>query len=1063
LGGVSLLKTIKVQNADSPESTALTARINSGIARLVSSQRDDGAWSWSGRHAAKADRYITSRAVWALSLAKRSGLSVPAGTLNAGTARLKTQFTSSSTSDREGQAIILHGLAQAGEADFAFANRLYRERNNLSVSGLLHLTLTLIELDRKEMATDLLELVDLPTTSSNGQTAAVLRCIPWMQSGVELRALHLLALEVLHPADKSAKETATWLMSARTGFRWQQEKANGPAVIALADWFARTKFNDEKYSLAISVNEKDVETIEFDPAVDGTRRVAIPAKLLLAGKPNKISMQLTGRGRFSYSAILTGSVAADKLKSTASDWRVVRYAEPAHRLLDGKVIPRGFNILVGGYKHFRNPLTQLPVGNKAEITLVVTRNNVRGTKDEQLDYLVVSEPIPAGAVVLEDSIRGSYERYEIGASEITFYLGDQPHPRAIRFTLVGHLAGQYQTVPTVVRSFYRPDKIAIASTQKLAVLTQGSKTADEYKLTPVELLEFGKRTLAKNENAEAAKHLTELFKAYRLNANVYKQVVQMLFKASLAIDNHRAIVDYFEIIKEKYPDVEIAFESIMKVATAYQELGEYERSYLVFRATIESAFERESQIAGFLDDRGEFVRSVEVMERLLGEYPAESYIAIATFALAGEVYTKAPECAGNKKLTDAGLTDVDLISSSIHIHDHILSTWPSDPAADRVSFSMANAVLDLKDYGQAIKLCDAFATRYPKSTLLDSFWYVIGYSQFALGEHEAALAMCKKVAETKRKDARTGAEIDAVNKWQAIYIMGQIYHSLGQPANAIQQYKKVKERFADAAEAISFFTRQEITLPEVSTIKPGADSKVQLKFRNVKAANIKVYRIDLLKFGLMQRNLNRITAINLAGIRPYHEMSVELGDGNDFKDRTQDLKLPLKEEGAYLVVGRGDNLYASGLVLVSPLVLEVQEDATSGRVRVTVKNQVTDKYLRGVLVKVIGSSNKDFNTGDTDLRGIFVADDIRGTSTIIARADGDRYAFYRGKTRLGPAPLPQAPPQRSPSQAPANRSSKSELLRNLMDSNGEIQRGNSLNYRNLLENSTQGVKAKAAF
>ena len=1065
LGGVSLQKTMQAQKEPSPESAALTARITSGIAQLVSNQRDDGAWSWSGRHVSKGDRYVTSRVVWALSLAKRASFVVPAQTLNAGVARLKSQFASSNTSDREGQAIILHGLAQAGAADFAFANRLYRERNSLSVSGLLHLALTLIELDRKEMSEDLLKLVDLPTDSTNGQTEAVLRCIPWMQSGVELRALHLMALAVLHPADMSAKATADWLMAARCGLRWSQEKSNGPAVVALSDWFSRTKFANEKYSLEISVNDKKVETIQFDPVVDGTRSVAIPQKLLVKDKPNKISMQMKGRGQFSYSAILSGYVAADQLKNTANDWQVSRYAEPAHRMLDGKIIPRGFNILTGRYSRFRNPLTQLPIGDKAEITLQVRRSNVRGTKDEQLDYLVITESVPAGTVVLKDSIQGSYERYELGAGQITFYLGNQPYPKDIHYTLVGHLAGQYRTVPTVVRSFYRPDRIAVASPQKLAVLDQGSATADKYRLTPVELFEFGKREQSKGQHA-AAGHLTSLFADYQLNAAVYKQVVEMLFPASLSIDNHRAVVDYFGIIKEKYPDVEIDFDSIMKVAQAYQELGEYERSYLVFRATIESAFERESQIAGFLDERQEFVRSVEVMERLLGEYPAESYTAIATFALAGEVYMKSPEVSKDAKLVKAGVTDVDLMSSSIHMHEHLLSTWPSDPAADRVSFSMASAVFDLEDYRQAIKLCDAFAKRYPDSTLLDSFWYVIGYSQFALGEHDTALAMCKEVAEAKRKDKSTGLSVDAANKWQAIYIMGQIYHSLGRPDDAISQYKKVKDRFADAAEAISFFTRQEISLPEVSTIKPKADGKVELKFRNVKEANIKVYRIDLLKFGLMQRNLNRITAINLAGIRPYHEMSIKLGDGSDFKDRTHELKLPLKEEGAYLVVGRGDNLYASGLVLVSPLGLEVQEDAGSGRVRVTVKNRVTDQYLRDVLVKVIGSSNKNFKSGDTDLRGIHVADAIKGTSTIIARAKGDRYAFFRGNTVLGPATQGQNKKSQQQGQSDESQgkpSKKSELLRNLIESNGTIQTGNSLNYRNLLDNRVKGVKAKTAF
>jgi len=1070
LGGVSLLKMIRRSRAaDSPEVQALTARVSAGVARLVSCQRDDGAWSWSGRHAAESDRYLTSRAVWALSLARRGGFSIPADTLEKAVASLKSAFTNSSTSDREGQAIILHGLAQAGAADFAFANRLYRERNSLTASGLLHVALTLIQLDRNEMAADLFALVGLKTDPAtvDQSDAAVLGCIPWMRTRVELHALHLLALEELYPEDKSTEQAADWLLAARRGFRWNPEKANGPAVMALAEWFSRAKFESEKYTLTVQVNDKDVDTLEIDPAVDATRQVAIPAELLVDGKSQKISLQLEGRGRFSYSAVLSGAVPADQLKTTADKWRVTRYREPAHRMLDGVVIPRGFGVLMGNYQYFRNPLTQLPVGERAEVTLQVSRNGVKGTKNEQLDYLVINEPLPAGTNVLRESIRGAFERYEIGPGAITFYIGDQPHPGPIQYTLVGHLAGNYRTVPTVVRSFYHPDQIAIAAANPLQVLEAGKQTVDEYRLTPVELYQFGKRLFGRDDFAAAGQHLTDLFKNYRLKDDIYKETVQMLFRTALVTDQHQAIVEYFEIIKEKYPDVEIDFDAIMLVATAYQELGEYERGYLVFRATIEGAFERESQIAGFLDDRDEFVRSVEVLERLLHEYPAESYVSVATFALAAEVYGKAAEAGTNEKLRSAGITRVDLIASSTHMHDHLLSTWPTDPASDRVSFSLANAVLDLEQYEQAIARCEKSARRYPNSPLLDSFWYVIGYSQFALGNHDAALKMCKQVSEAVRKDERTGIDVEAANKWQAVYIMGQIYHSLGQPAEAIAEYERVKSRFSDATEAIQFFTRQDIRLPEITTVKPGDDGKVELQFRNVKEASVKVYRIDLLKFGLMQRSLSRITAINLAGIRPYHEMKTKLGDGNDFRDRKQELKLPLKEEGAYLVVCRGENLYTSGLVLVSPLKLEIQEDATSGRVRVTVKDSGTDRYLRNVLVKVIGSANKNFNTGETDLRGIFVADAINGTSTIIARADEDRYAFYRGATSLGHVePEASAAPQKkasSSSQARGEGQSKRELLQNLFDSNGLIQIENRKNYRQLLDNKSQGVRAKTAF
>ena len=49
-------------------------------------------------------------------------------------------------------------------------------------------------------------------------------------------------------------------------------------------------------------------------------------------------------------------------------------------MLDGKVIPRGFGILRGSYQTFKNPLTQLPLGERGEVSLVVTRHDWRGDR-----------------------------------------------------------------------------------------------------------------------------------------------------------------------------------------------------------------------------------------------------------------------------------------------------------------------------------------------------------------------------------------------------------------------------------------------------------------------------------------------------------------------------------------------------------------------------------------------------------------------------------------------------------------------------------------------------------
>ena len=229
--------------------------------------------------------------------------------------------------------------------------------------------------------------------------------------------------------------------------------------------------------------------------------------------------------------------------------------------------------------------------------------------------------------------------------------------------------------------------------------------------------------------------------------------------------------------------------------------------------------------------------------------------------------------------------------------------------------------------------------------------------------------------------------------------------------------------------------------------------------------SLKVYRIDLLKFSLMQRNLDEVTAINLAGIHPYHEETIELGDGKDYRDREHSLELPLEELGAYLVVCRGDNLYATGLVVVTPLVLDVREDAQSGRVRVTVQQAGTDVYLDDVHVKVIGTGNGDFTAGDTDLRGLFVADDIRGNSTVIATGEEGEYAFFRGEVPLqgyfesgqqsDPAPAmdESAPPMEG----------GDALRSNLWEQNSIYQREQQMNYDDLLNNDRSGVAPSEAF
>ena len=425
------------------------------------------------------------------------------------------------------------------------------------------------------------------------------------------------------------------------------------------------------------------------------------------------------------------------------------------------------------------------------------------------------------------------------------------------------------------------------------------------------------------------------------------------------------------------------------------------------RAAVEGSFTRESGVAGFLDTQGEFLRSVSQMNRLLRDYPPEPYLAEAELELAQRVYAKAAEVpAPPRRTREEGqrggrahqpkLDREALIGRAWQKLEAFLTGYPADPAADQAAFAAANAQLDLKRYADAAQAVTAYARRYPQSELLDSYWYILAYCDFATGKHAAAIEMCRKVAQAQHLDKQSGRMVDSPNKYRAIYILGQIYQSLGQRGDAIREYRRVEDRIPDAKSSASYFLRKQISLPDCTTLKPGTAAEVELSFRNIAACDVKVYRVDLMKFCEAGQALGDLSQVNLAGIRPLHEASVALRDGKDYCDHAQKLALPLKKEGAYLVVCRGEDLYASGLLLISPLEIESHFDPPTGQVRVFVKDATTGKYLSDVQVKLMprqaaGVANV---VGATDLRGVFVGNCPATAATIVAQAGSGRYAYF---------------------------------------------------------------------
>ena len=152
---------------------------------------------------------------------------------------------------------------------------------------------------------------------------------------------------------------------------------------------------------------------------------------------------------------------------------------------------------------------------------------------------------------------------------------------------------------------------------------------------------------------------------------------------------------------------------------------------------------------------------------------------------------------------------------------------------------------------------------------------------------------------------------------------------------------------------------------------------------------------------------------------------------------------------------------ASGIVLVTPLEMEVLEEPGSGRVRVRIRDAETRESLAKVQVKVIGSGNAGFLSGETDLRGVSVAEGVRGQVTAVARKGSAQYAFYRGTSEVGaPPPPPPAPGAASaaPAQPQAAQAGAEALDKNLKD----VNMSNQMRQIERLEQRYGGEQKKGA-
>ncbi len=1095
LAAASALRYLQdARKTEAPEAGRLADRVRGLVAELITAQGDDGGWPFIAPRAGQArpasHRMASAHVARALRAARDLGMMTEPSTVDKASTYLAGEFNRAG-GDNEARAALLDALAGFDRATFEQANTLNRARQGLTDVSLAYLALTLHRLDRDPLAGEVLDVLGPRARTEPVAVGAKPRKFwtgpaqsQWHRGSAETTALAALAFAQVRPGAPEVEAASEWLLAHRQGNGWAPRKATGPAVAALAAYYGKAREADDRYRLVVSVNDVEVTRFEVAGPAEG-RSILVPRKLLKVRAENKVRFAVEGRGTFGYSATMTGFARdfGPEQKTDGKSFQIQdRLYLPADPELDGKALPTGFGVAVNPTP-FANRITQVIQGGRARVRIEAGPTSAVGNPARSREFHVVEETLPAGVSLIEGSVQTSASSYALVDNSLTFYFAPESGLGRIQYDVAGYLPGTYRALPAQVRAAYEPAVVQMGSPGELRVLGPGEAATDPYRATPDELFARGKALAQLGRLAEAAGPLEELFAGYTPRDDVARDAARILLTAHIKDYQPRKVVQDFEILKEKGPELVVPFDEVLVVGRAYRDIGEHERAYLVFRAIVEASYLEDAQVGEVLRRRGQALEAIAYQLDLWRESPNTAAIEADFFGLAQVVALAAGQAATNpalrREMLDAEVTRPELLLQAIRLIRVLLASSPKNPLADEASLALVGAFLELEDHETVVALAPGYAKLYPRSTFLDSFQYGEALGRFQLGQYDRAIEVAAAIARATYKDGN-GLDQASPNKWQALYILGQIHDARRQPAQAVAYYQQVADRFADATGALKSLTRKGLKLPEVTVIRPKAapdgpagtrprdpsrprstyPDRLELGYRNIAEVDLKVYPVDLMRLYLTRRNLDAIAGIDLAGITPLHESTVKLGDGLDFAEKARGLDLPLTKEGAYLVMARGDDLYASGIVLVTPLELDVLEEPESGRVRAEVRDDRTGDPVAKVQVKVIGSDNPAFFTGRTDLRGVFAAEGVNGQVTAVARAGAGQYAFYRGVARVGSPPVA---PTSEPASAPAKPQASGESLdQNLKSLNSSNQLRSIDRLQNRFGGGRKGIRAEEA-
>jgi uncharacterized protein YfaS (alpha-2-macroglobulin family) len=377
----------------------LSQQLGIGLQRLYSRQNVDGGWGWW--YGEKSNPFISAYVVFGLVQVKKAGFSVDEDILDRGIRYLHLQLQAPAKLQGYAlnqQAFLIYVLADAGRNVMSPAVTLYEERERMSLYGRAFLALAFgvmdVEGQRTRIDAILSDLASRATLSATGAHWEEVGTPDYwtMNTDVRTTAVVLDLFARFGSTEGITPNAVRWLMNVRKDGHWETTQETAWSLIALTDWMLATGELEGDYSWLVRLNDEELGrgTVNRANLDDPVVLKAEVARLLL-DQANRLSIERsttegqTGLGRLYYTTHLQYYLSVESI-------------QPRDR---GIVIARRYTLADDP----RKPITQARVGDVIQVELTIVASN-------DLHYLVVEDPLPAGAEAIDISLRTTSQIYQ---------------------------------------------------------------------------------------------------------------------------------------------------------------------------------------------------------------------------------------------------------------------------------------------------------------------------------------------------------------------------------------------------------------------------------------------------------------------------------------------------------------------------------------------------------------------------------------------------------------------------------------------------------------------------